>query len=120
MHETAIAEALMEQVRPLVPAGAALRSVQIDVGELEHLDADVMRTVWSALTAGTPFDGSTLGTTRVPVRVRCRACGHEHDPRDVAILQCPACRAVQPEVLEGSGVLLRSLDVDGISNADGA
>ena len=58
------------------------------------------------------LSGSTLAIERIPVQVRCDACGHEHEPVEPAFLVCPACRAARPTVLRGSGVLLRSLEVD--------
>jgi hydrogenase nickel incorporation protein HypA/HybF len=111
MHEAAITQALLEQVRGLVPAGASLREVHVEIGELEHLDGEVMRTVWAALLLDAGLDGAALRIDRVPLRVRCGACGTEYRPEDPAILLCPDCGAVRPEVLEGSGVLLRSLEV---------
>jgi hydrogenase nickel incorporation protein HypA/HybF len=112
MHEAAITEALVEQVREFLPASATLTGVRIEVGELEHLDPVVMRTVWEVATAGTELEGAALTIERVPLSVRCRRCGTEHAPEDPAILLCPDCGAVAPEVLRGSGVVLRSLEVE--------
>jgi hydrogenase nickel incorporation protein HypA/HybF len=112
MHEAAILSALHEQVESFTPAGASLLAVRIEVGGLEHLDPDVMTHLWEVFTAESRLTGSTLSVTRIPVRVRCGECGEEHEPEDVAVLVCPACGAVRPEVLEGSGVLLRSLEVE--------
>jgi hydrogenase nickel incorporation protein HypA/HybF len=112
VHETAIIDALLEQVRSFVPPGAVLRQVCIDVGGLEHLDAEIMQTAWSALTAGTEAAGSTLRISRVAVRVRCDRCGHVYEPQDTAILLCPECETARPRILSGAGVLLRSIDVD--------
>jgi hydrogenase nickel incorporation protein HypA/HybF len=89
-----------------------LKEVLIEVGQLEHLDGDLMRSAWSALTAGTELAEAMLSVTRIPVRVRCKSCGHEHEPPEVVLLLCPSCGAGRPEVQEGSGVLLRSIEVD--------
>jgi len=112
MHEISIMQALLEQVRALKPDGALLREVHLEVGELEHLDGEVMQTGWTVLTSGSELAGAVLSITRVPVRVRCRVCGQEYEPEDVAVLLCPNCEAVQPEVLEGTGVLLRRMAID--------
>ena len=112
MHEAAITQALIDQVRQAIPEGATLATCRIDVGELEHLDTLVMDTMWRAMTADTPLDGADLVIQHVPVRVRCGGCGAEFHPEDHAILICPRCHAVSPELLAGTGVLLRSLDVD--------
>ncbi len=112
MHEASIIQALKEQVAPLVPAGSTLRGVRIEVGQLEHLDRVVMETVWTALTENTDLAVAELHIEYTQMRIRCKACGNEYTPEDVVYLVCPACEAVQPEVLQGTGILLRSLTVD--------
>jgi hydrogenase nickel incorporation protein HypA/HybF len=111
MHETAIVESLLEQVDRFVPDEGRIDAVHLEVGQLEHLDGDVMQSAWTAITDDTSMAGSTLLIERVPLHVRCRACAHEYEPEDLAFLMCPKCHAVQPQVLSGSGVLLRSIDV---------
>lgn len=112
MHELSIVSALVEQVRAFVPEGATLTGVRIEVGALEHLDDEALRSLFRLLTEGTPLSGAGLAVTRVPLRVRCAACGTEHAPPDPAALFCPACEAARPEVLAGSGVVLSSIEVD--------
>ncbi len=111
MHEAAIAESLLEQVRSFAPEGSRVATVRIEVGGLEHIEPEVMDVVWRALVLGSPYEGAELAVERVPLRVRCRACGAESQPDDLAILTCGVCDAVRPEVIEGSGILLRSLEV---------
>ena len=112
MHEAAITEALLEQVRTFLPKDGELVRVRLEVGELEHLDPDVMRTAWRAATDGTGLGGAELSIARVALTVRCRDCGATHRPEDPAVLVCPRCSAVRPEVVEGSGVRLLAIDVD--------
>ena len=112
MHETAITEALVEQVFTFLPEGATPIAVRIEVGDLEHLEPDVMRTVWGVITAGTPLAGAGLDIERKALRVECGACGEVHEPEDLAILICPRCDAVRPQVLEGSGVRLMAIEVE--------
>jgi len=112
MHEASITEALVEQVRGIVPAGAEIREVRIEVGELEHLDGDVLQAMWTAMTDETSFRGATLQIKRIPLRVRCRTCNREYAPEDTSILICPGCGVVRPEVLSGAGIMLRSIEID--------
>lgn len=112
MHEAAVARALWEEVRRHLPEGGRLLRVAVEVGELEHVEADTLRTHFVAQAEGTPLEGAELELTRVPLRVRCRTCGAIHRPPDPALLLCPECDAVRPEVLEGGGILLRSLEVE--------
>lgn len=112
MHEAAITQALLDQVRELVPEGSRLTRCRVEVGELEHLDEGVMGSLWRAMTDGSPLEGAALDVERIALLVRCKACGTDFDPEDKAILVCPACGAVRPEVLAGAGVTLRSLEVE--------
>lgn len=112
MHEAAITEALLEQVRTHAPGAARVRAVRVEVGALEHLDAEVMGTIWRAMTEDSPLSGARLEITPEPVRVRCRACGREFEPEDRAILLCPECGRASPQILSGSGVILRSIELE--------
>lgn len=116
MHEMAIVQSLLEQVRSFMPDQAVLNEIHLEVGDLEHLDGDVMRTALAALTDGSELQGAALHIRRIPIRVRCRSCGHEYEPEDAAVLLCPECGLVQPEILQGTGVLLKSLEIDQLSD----
>ena len=112
MHEGAIAEALLEQVRNFLPPDAVLSEVHIDVGRLEHLEPAVLETFWAALTTGEAEEGSLLSINCIPLKVRCRGCETQYEPEDPAIMMCPQCGSARPEVLQGSGVVLRSMEVE--------
>ena len=112
MHEMSIVQFLLEQVRSFIPDGATLKAVRIEVGRLEHLDPDVMQTAWSVMTESSGLNGAELTIVPVALRVRCGACGNEFEPEEPAFMVCPSCERVQPVVLAGTGVLLRSLEVD--------
>lgn len=112
VHEASILGALIGQVKSFLPKGASLESVHVEVGDLEHLDEEVMRFLWGAMTVASGLEGARLEVTRVPVKIRCAGCETEYEPANVADLTCPACRATRPEVIQGSGVVLRSLEVE--------
>lgn len=114
MHEAAITQALLERVEQAMPPAGRLARCAVVVGRLEHLDALVMQTIWQASTMGTRFDGARLDMIHMPLRVRCRACELVYEPEDQAIMLCPACGRVLPEVIEGAGVVLQSLEVEGV------
>ena len=111
MHEAAITRALINQVQALIPKGARVDACCIEIGELEHLDEVVMQTMWRAMIEESGLRGAALEIRQVALRVRCGACGEGYEPEDRAILFCPKCGAVRPEVLQGAGVTLRSLEV---------
>lgn len=112
MHEASIADAILQQVRTLVPEHATLRTVQLDVGELEHIEPSLLQAAWDGMTVDTPLAGSVLHIDRQPMRVQCRSCGQTYTPDDLAMLICPYCGATRPDILSGSGIVLRSLEVE--------
>ena len=112
MHEVAITSALVEQVRSFLPEGGTLIEVRVEVGKLEHLDPGVMETIWAMSSEDTDLAGAALTIYSVPLLVRCESCMKEWHPEDPALLVCPQCGAARPKILEGSGVLLRSLEVE--------
>ena len=112
MHEVAITSALVEQVRSFLPEGGTLIEVHVEVGELEHLDPGVMETIWAVSIEDTELAGAALTLYSVSLLVRCESCMREWLPEDPALLVCPQCGAARPKILEGSGVLLRSLEVE--------
>ncbi|MFG0283122.1 MAG: hydrogenase maturation nickel metallochaperone HypA [Phycisphaerales bacterium JB039] len=112
MHEGAIAEALVEQVGRWLPPGAALQRICIEVGALEHIEAEPLRWHWVALTEGTALAGAELVVERIPLEVRCAACGRTYEPEEPALLVCPGCGAARPEILRGTGIVLKRLEAD--------
>ncbi len=111
MHEMSVLEALLGEVRARVPPGARLAQVVLEVGSLEHLDPEILQTGWQALTLKTELAGSRLEICTVPVRARCKACGQKYEPDDTTVLICPACQHALPEIIQGTGIVLRSLEV---------
>ncbi len=112
IHEIAIMQALLEQLRSFVPENSVLREVCVEIGRLEHLDADVMQTAWVALTKESDLAGAVLSLVYTPILVRCQTCGNEYEPAEGLLFMCPECGAARPELKQGSGVVLRSVDVD--------
>lgn len=112
MHEASIVNSLIEQVKAFTPPRAVVLSVRVEVGVLEHLDEDVIRNLWSMFAEDAALRGAALEVTRIPLRVRCGECGTVHDPPDPVLLFCPTCGVARPEVLNGSGVVLKSIEVD--------
>ncbi|MBZ0172872.1 MAG: hydrogenase maturation nickel metallochaperone HypA [Phycisphaerales bacterium] len=112
MHEAAVTEALIDQVRALLPQGGRLVACRVEVGALEHVDASVLTTLWSAMVRSTELADAELVVESVALSVRCAECGREHAPADPAILLCPGCGAVRPEILAGTGIVLRALEIE--------
>ena len=112
MHEMSVIHALDRIVRGHLPAGTRLLRAEVDVGSLEHLDDALMQAAWTALATEPPLAGAELVLRRVEVRARCGACGGVYVPADPVWMACPGCEAVRPQILDGGGVVLRSLEAE--------
>jgi len=95
-----------------MPPNAALVSVRVEVGALSHVEPDVLRTLWSMLAGEAGLSGAVLEIGRVPLEVNCGGCGRSYDPPDPGFLVCPHCGQARPDIKAGSGVLLRSIEVE--------
>ena len=84
----------------------------VQVGELEHIDETVMQTTWAAMSSETELRGVALEMERIPMAVRCRACGEDYEPADRAVMVCPACGEVSPEIRAGVGILLTRIELE--------
>lgn len=114
MHEMSIVSALCDRVLEHLPPDTRLVEATVEVGSLEHLDESVMQLAWEAYTDGPPLAGGTLTIERVAVRVRCGECGEVYEPEHQACLVCPACERARPEILEGWGITLQTLEAEPI------
>lgn len=112
MHEFSIIQALADGIHVHLPGNAHLRKAVVEVGSLEHLDEELMQAAWEAATHNPCLSDAVLDIRRVAVRVRCRGCLHEYVPAELAYLACPHCGEARPDVLEGWGVTLRTLEAD--------
>lgn len=123
MHEYSLAHSLLEGLLEHLsthPVEGKIVRVHVRQGELLILSQEALEEAWRILTEGTPLAGSELEIEKVPVVVRCRACGYRGDARylveegwhqAIPILACPKCGA-QVEIVEGRDLAIVSLTVE--------
>ncbi len=110
MHEYSLAEAILEQLKEHVPAGAKILRVGIEAGPLQGIDEHAMRTGWQMVTADTPFAGAALDITYLPWPLHCPGCG-----RDWTSPEFPAncsCGCADSHPTGGQELLLESITID--------
>jgi len=123
VHEYSLAHSLLSGLLEHLaahPVEGRILKVHIRQGELLILSEEALREAWRILAEGTPLAGSELEIEKVPVRVRCRACGYRGDARylteegwhqAIPILACPGCGA-RVELLEGKDLAIVGLTVE--------
>ncbi|HKZ99500.1 MAG TPA: hydrogenase maturation nickel metallochaperone HypA [Thermoplasmata archaeon] len=110
MHEAAMAQGIVSTVlAEAARRGAhAVRAVDVQVGDLEGLDADALRAAFELEAVDTCAEGATLSIHVTPTRLVCTACGHAWEPRihrDDPVA-CPRCAA--PARVDGTrGIVIQ-------------
>jgi len=111
MHELSIATELLRQAAEIGSEHGAIRvsEIVLAVGVMEQVVPDALETALAAISDGTLLQGARLTVRVVPVRAECRGCGHVY-AADISSFACPACRQADPEIIEGKGIVLESLE----------
>ncbi len=116
MHELAIAEALIEQVRREVRrAGQNGRVTRLElaVGQLSGVHCDSLRFAFELLSPGTMVEGAKVDIDQPRAVCRCQACGAREEI-DQLVVECPRCRSSQITIEEGRQLLLQSIEIEDV------
>ena len=112
MHELAICQALITQVRDIAHRREAhVRQVRIGIGPLCGVEARLLADAYPLACAGTLAEGSRLEIETTVPRVRCRTCGSESVVAANRLL-CGACGDWQTDLLAGDEMLLLSVELE--------
>jgi hydrogenase nickel incorporation protein HypA/HybF len=114
MHELAIAEALIEQVRSeLDKAGqvGAVKRLELAVGRLSGVHCDSLRFAFELLAPGTPAEGAELVIREPPAVARCRQCGTATEIVEM-VIDCPRCGSPEIVIEEGRELMLESIEIE--------
>jgi Zn finger protein HypA/HybF involved in hydrogenase expression len=94
-------------------AASGVRSIEVDVGELEGLQEEALRRAFRAAAAGTVLEETELHVTIVPAIAHCPACDAPKPFRIAASAEhvvpkasCPDCGA-DLELRGGRGLVVR-------------
>ena len=110
MHELSIASALVRQALEVAGENnlARIEAIEVEVGVLQQVVPEALDLAFQAESQDTPAAGAVLRQVEVPMRARCRSCGHEYAP-DIDCFQCDQCGRADPEIIDGRDIILKSL-----------
>ena len=100
MHETVIAQQIVRAVREAMEGrgATAVRTVDVDLGQLEGLTAEALQAAFDLEARGTPLEGAVLHVRIVPAQGFCPSCRQDRPfelPRrefhDIPPVACPEC-----------------------------
>jgi hydrogenase nickel incorporation protein HypA/HybF len=108
MHELAITESVVAQVRDRLP-DAKVTVVTLEIGRLSGVVADSVRFCFDLCTPGTGLEGARLVILEIPGRAHCRACDALVDVPD----QIPLCTcgSIDLEIVSGEELRIKQVEV---------
>lgn len=111
MHELAIAENLIRQVKSAAAKErlVRVRTVALKAGVLRQIVPETLRSAFSLLADETSARGAKLRIEKVEVRVRCRDCGQEAVG---FIAACPSCRGGDIDIVAGKELFIDFIEGD--------
>lgn len=111
MHEFAVARELCDLIERTVRDHHAGRvaSARLLLGEMTCVDPETLGFAFEVACRGTVAEGCRLDIVRVPLVLRCRACGEEGATDPLA--PCPACGATGYDIVQGREIRLDSIEV---------
>jgi hydrogenase nickel incorporation protein HypA/HybF len=109
VHELAIAESVVGEIRERIP-GRRVTRVVLEVGALACVEPDALRFCFGACTRGTLADGAALEIVEVAARAACRSCGTRAVAVDPRIPLCP-CGSADLELVDGEQLRVRAVEV---------
>ena len=112
MHELAVTESILQIVTEHAERAGAERvsDIYLVIGDMSSFVDDSIQFYFDALSPGTVAEGAALHFRRIPIRFRCRACGHEFEP-DRLDWRCPECEALGGDVIAGKEFYVESIEV---------
>ena len=114
MRVLSIAQGILDIVEQYVPEDhqGRVKTVKLKVGELSGVVVDSLEFCFSAITAGTRFEGATLDVEHTIVEARCETCTTVSRVSNNAFV-CQACGSTHLTIVSG-----RELQVSEIEMTD--
>jgi len=113
MHEMALMEGMIQIIEEeaLRQGFSKVLGVVLEIGALSGVEPQALRFAFEVVTEGTPAAGAALDIEAVPGSGLCLACGGT-SVMDTRLAACAHCGDVPLQVLAGTEMRVKALDVD--------
>ena len=110
MHETMVAESLMEIIAEQAEINNAKPvTAKISCGTLNPVNDQVLRFAFEAIAKDTPCEGVILKIEHKPIRAKCKDCDTIFDI-DLSHPECSKCGCDDFELLPDAPLLLEEIE----------
>ena len=112
MHELSVCLSLLEQVGSIAAQKASTRVTRIElrVGPLSGVEADLLRNAWPLASAGTIAVDAELVIEEAGVVVRCSVCDAETEARPNRLV-CGECGDFRTNLVSGDEMILQRVEL---------
>ncbi len=134
MHEASIALSILSKLEEITSSAKNVKRVtrvKISVGMLSMVDIEALKFALEVLSKGTIAEGMRIDIEIAKPRFKCSRCQHTWVMEDIPnsltelktilhlnpevivnYLQCPKCGSRDVEIIEGSSIILQSVEVE--------
>jgi len=123
MHEFSISSEIVRTVLDTAERnnGKKVLSVQLEIGELTHLNGEQVAFWVKELFKDSVAEGAEVKIKAIKARIHCKACGYrggirsdrEDSFQHLALHTCPKCNSFQFKIEKGRECFLRRIQVVG-------
>jgi hydrogenase nickel incorporation protein HypA/HybF len=117
MHELGLCTSIVDAIEQRAGRRPVAR-VRVRVGRLLHVHPEAFDQSFAVAAMGTVAEDAAAELVLVPVRSGCGTCGARWDADEVPAA-CPACGAVDVELLGGDELTLESIEYQGQAHERG-
>ncbi len=113
MHELAITEGIIEAAVPEAERHGAKKilEIRLKIGELSGVLPECIQEYFNIASRGTIAEGARLSVEKIPITIRCNACGYDGEiPKQK--IHCPVCDSAEIKLLSGREYYVDSLEVE--------
>jgi len=113
MHELGLTKELVDIVALKAAEAGATRilSLKLAIGALSGVEADAVEFCFTVVSKGTPAEGARLEIDRIPLTLKCRACGVTAPTEDIFTV-CARCGSTDVSIAAGHEFTIKSMEVD--------
>lgn len=112
MHELSIAENIKNVVEEsLEDRNAKVSCINLKIGKLTAVVPESLQFCFQFVAKGTCVEGAVLTIEEIPVKARCEKCGFQFSI-DAPLFLCPRCGSGKIEVLSGSELFIKSIEIE--------
>ena len=119
MHETAVAQSLIEMIsQEAQNRHAKPMRAKMSCGELNAINDESLSFAFEALAEGTACAGMQLQIVHKPLEAKCGACGRVFAV-DFSNVKCPDCGGDDFELLPDAPLLVEQIEFEGLDDGEG-